>query len=90
MKLSTWDILSIVVLLAALIVLGIVLAIFANPSSSLNPFPPATLPPTIQIPTATRTPVLLPPTWTPTVYLTQTPRPTWTPFPTETPLVLPK
>jgi hypothetical protein len=39
-----------------LIVLGVVLAIFSNPTSSLNPFPPATLPPTIQIPTATRTP----------------------------------
>jgi hypothetical protein len=34
--------------------------------------------------------VMLPPTWTPTVYFTPTPRPTWTLFPTETPLVLPK
>ncbi len=90
MKLSVWDILSIVVLVAALIVLGVVMTIFSNPNSSLNPFPPATLPPTIDIPTSTATPVMLPPTWTPTVYFTPTPRPTSTLFPTETPLVLPK
>ncbi|MEA5077979.1 MAG: hypothetical protein VB013_05365 [Anaerolineaceae bacterium] len=90
MKLNVWDILSIIVLLAALIVFGVVLAIFANPTSSINPFPPATLPPTIDIPTSTATSVMLPPTWTPTVYFTPTPRPTSTMFPTETPLVLPK
>lgn len=89
MKLSIWDILSIVVLVAALIVLGVVMAIFANPTSSVNPFPPATLPPTIDIPTSTATLVSLPPTWTPTVIITATPRPTWTLIPTETPLVLP-
>ena len=90
MKLSVWDILSIVVLVASFIIIGVVLVIFGNPNSSLNPFPPATFPPMIDIPTATATPVVLPATWTPTVVISPTPRPTGTFIPTETPLVLPK
>lgn len=89
MKLSVWDILSIIVLVASLIIMGVVLVIFGNPNSSLNPFPPVTMPPTIDIPTATATLVVLPPTWTPTVVISPTPRPTGTYIPTETPLVLP-
>ena len=88
MKLKVWDILSILVLISAVIVIAVVLAIFANPDSSLNPFPPPTLPPTISIPSATATLVQLPPTWTPTVAISLTPRPSSTPFPTSTPLVL--
>jgi hypothetical protein len=53
----------------------------------VNPFPPATLPATIDIPTSTYTPVILPPTWTPTPWFSQTPRPSSTPFPTSTPIV---
>lgn len=86
MRFSIWDILAIIFTVAALICL--VLVIFINPDSSLNPFPFPTLPPTIVVPSPTPTLLQLPPTWTPT------PRPeaiqffTSTPLPTETPLVL--
>ena len=88
MKLNAWDILSVLVLIAAIIVVAVVLAIFANPNSSLNPFPPPTQIPTIFIPTPTATDVRLPPTWTPTPVISATPRPTGTPFPTRTPLII--
>jgi len=84
MKISIWDILSVLVLIGAVIVIAIVASIFANPISSLNPFPPATLPPTIMIPTSTPTQVRLPSTWTPAPVISATPRPTSTPFPTAT------
>ncbi|MFC1996368.1 hypothetical protein ACFLXI_02010 [Chloroflexota bacterium] len=78
-----WNILTILVLLTALCVGGTFLIIFMNPQSSLNPFPPPTMP--ALIPSATVTPtsaVKLPPTWTPTPPLpptiTPTPEPTYT------------
>ena len=75
------NILTILVLLTTLCVGGIFLMIFLNPQSSLNPFPPPTIP--SLIPTATVIPtssVKLPPTWTPT----PPPPPTNTPEPTYT------
>lgn len=49
-----------------MIVIGIVvLVIFTNPYTSLNPFPPATPPSLIELPTATPTYRSLPATWTP-------------------------
>lgn len=75
------NILTILVLLTTLCVGGIFLMIFLNPQSSLNPFPPPTIP--ALIPTATVIPtsgVKLPPTWTPT----PPPPPTNTPEPTYT------
>lgn len=66
MRLTIWDILSII-LLVALVLVGVIVAqIFIDPYTSVNPFPPATLPAPIQLPTATNTPRVLPATWTPT------------------------
>jgi hypothetical protein len=67
--------------------------IFVNPQSALNPFPPATLPAVLELPTITPTArVVLPATWTPLPTIqataTSTPRPTWTPLPSETPFSL--
>jgi hypothetical protein len=85
LNIKIWDILSVLMLIATVVVVIVVLSIFNNPTSSLNPFPPATPVPTIFIPTPTYTPVRMPPTWTPTVWVTATPHPTSTSFPTETP-----
>lgn len=69
--------------------------IFLNPYSSLNLFPPPTLPPKPELPTATPTSrVVLPPTWTPTETLipspTNTSRATATLPPTATSFSLPE
>lgn len=89
MKLSFWDFLAIAALAGALIIGIIVLTIFINPNSSVNPFPVPTYPPTMALPTSTATLVQLPPTWTPTPQVEITLRPTSTPIPTETPFVFP-
>jgi hypothetical protein len=81
-----WNILSVLVILSALCLGGAFMTIFLNPQSSLNPFPPPTLP--VLIPTATVTPtsgVQLPPTWTPTPPLPPTNTPTLEPTYTLTP-----
>jgi hypothetical protein len=73
-----WNILSIFVLL---MILGVIVAtymIFSNPQASINPFPPATMPAMIVLPSPTATLRMLPPTWTATV-------PPVTP--TETPII---
>jgi hypothetical protein len=87
-KLNAWDILSILVILGTVIMVIVMFSIFSDPTSSINPFPPATLPPTIYIPTSTLTPVRLPPTWTPTPWISPTMRPSSTPIPTNTPVVI--
>jgi hypothetical protein len=84
MKISVWDILSVLVLISAIVVASVILSIFANPTSSINPFPPPTMIPTIDIPTPTPTLVRLPPTWTPAPKVTETPHPTGTPYPSPT------
>jgi hypothetical protein len=89
MKLTIWDVLAILLVVAAVTVAAVVFAILADPESSLNPFPPPTLPATIMVPTSTSTQVSLPPTWTPTPRLEPTQRPTSTQYPTSTELVLP-
>ena len=89
MKLSIWDILTIVVVVATVTILIVVLTIFTNPDSSLNPFPLPTLPPTIMVPSPTATQVQLPPTWTPGPTAEIFRFPSSTPIPTMTPLVLP-
>jgi hypothetical protein len=73
-----WDILSIFFLIATVVAICYFAILFANPASSVNPFPPPTLPALIQIPTSTPTPVRLPPTWTPA----PTNTPTLAPSPT--------
>ncbi len=84
MKLSIWDIFS-VVTLAGILVLGMVFAtIFSNPYTPLNPFPPATLPALVTLPSPTATSIF-PATWTPTSEFGQTPAvDVMTPTPSET------
>lgn len=86
-----FDALSLLLLVGAVLVGVTALLIFTNPTTPLNPYPPATAIPTLFIPSATPSPtepVRLPGTWTPTVTTTptQTPTPTQTetPPPTET------
>lgn len=92
-----WNILTVIVLLMAVCVVGIVLLIAANPQSFINPFRPQ---PTLPLPTLFLTPTptetlrpILPPTWTltpaPTLTSTRlpftpTPTITLTPGPTDT------
>ena len=61
-----WNVLTVLVLLMVLCLGAFFLMILLNPSSSLNLFPPPTLPAMISFPTATPTSQFaLPPTWTP-------------------------
>ena len=63
---AVWNILTILILLTALCVGGVFLMIFLNPESSLNPFPPPSVPTLMPVNTSTPTSaVQLPPTWTP-------------------------
>jgi hypothetical protein len=77
-----WNILTVLVLLSAICIGVVLLMIFTNPNSGLNPFKPIPVDTLVVLPTATSTPRQLPPTWTPT--LTLTPAPTNTPWPTNT------
>ena len=84
------NVISAIALIGVLCVAVVFLVIFFNPQSSINPFPPATLPALAQFPTPTPTPPnVLPPTWTPqpTVAPSDTPQPSPTPtsLPTDTP-----
>lgn len=89
MKLSIWDILTIVVVAITAILLLVMLVIFINPNSSINPFPQPTLPALVVLPSPTATLYMLPATWTPTPLVEATRMPSSTPIPTMTPLVLP-
>jgi hypothetical protein len=99
MKLTIWDVLSIVLLVGTVLVVVFVLQIYNNPTSALNPFPPSSnagLPTLLVLPTRTNTPLKLPATWTPTprggvppTDAATTLRPTWTPLPTSTGFVIP-
>jgi hypothetical protein len=68
-----WNVFSILLLVGmAMSALGFT-NIFFDPYSSLNPFPPPTMPAVLELPTATPTLRQLPPTWTPTATATRTP-----------------
>ncbi len=88
-----WNVLAAILLMMTLCVVLIVFAIYVNPNSTWNPFPPPTLYPTPALPTATSTlRMTLEPSWTPTVAIptqTETPAPTNTPLVTATPISLP-
>ena len=88
MKISPWNILAFGVILLWVALVIVLLAIFIDPVSSLNPFPPATLPASVVIPSATATYRQLPPTWTPTVN-GEILLPTFTSAPTSTGFILP-
>jgi len=86
--------LSILALIGVLCVACFSITVFTNPNSSLNPFPPPTMPALASLPTITPTTIVitLPPTWTSTISpipsLTDTPQPTSTLAPTPTPVSL--
>lgn len=66
MKDSAWNILTILALLGALVVGYVMLGIYTNPNSSMNPFRPPAAPPLVQIPTSTTTLRSMPALWTAT------------------------
>ena len=82
-----WNLLTVIFLLGTLVVGWIVLQIYQDPASSLNPYPIPTMIPTLFIPTQPRPSTLTPSaTFTATPLLaTYTPTPTFTPTPTAIP-----
>ncbi len=88
MRSSAWNVFTYGALLLWIALIVILLIIFIDPSSALNPFPPATLPAGVVIPSATATFRQLPPTWTPTMR-EDVIMPTFTSAPTATGFVLP-
>ena len=85
-----WDMLSLLVLGLTACIGAYFVFVYINPTSAFNILPPGGRGP--QIPSATTTPIGLAATWTPspTLELTpsNTPRPTFTPFFTNTPFSL--
>lgn len=85
-----WDMLSILVLILTACIGVYFVFVYLNPTSAYNLLPPGGRGP--QIPSVTTTPIGLAATWTPspTLELTpsNTPRPTFTPFFTNTPFSL--
>lgn len=64
MKLSFWDIMASMVMLAGLALATIFINIFVNPYSFINPFPPPTPIATLDVPTLTPSQRALPDLWT--------------------------
>ena len=75
MKISFWDFLSGLLIIATIVIILVVGIIFINPDSTLNPFPYPTMPELLSLPSSTSTPFVLPPTWTPTPKIPATPNP---------------
>jgi hypothetical protein len=74
-----WNVMSFLGLFGIIGMIVLVSMIFKNPASSMNPFPPPTIPAPIILPTSTATPVRLPATWTPTMSEEKVFEPTSTP-----------
>mgnify|MGYP003507684165 CR=1 FL=1 len=89
-KLELWDFLSILMLVSTVCLVLYFGLVYFNPNSGLNILPPDGLGPKTATPTVT--PIQLEATWTasPTIALTasDTPRPTFTPYSTNTPFSL--
>jgi len=81
-----WNILTAIFIIASIFAVGYFAILFSDPATSLNPYPPPTLPVLIQLPTSTPTLVELPATWTPTATATLTATPL--PPATDTPVVI--
>jgi hypothetical protein len=79
------DAITVIFVILSVSVLAVVVLIINNPNIPLNPFPPPTVVPEVQLPTLTpsSTPTA---TFTPSATPTETPLPTLTPLPTDTPL----
>ncbi len=88
MKQKNYNSLTIIILAVTGLVWVCFLIVFLNPQSGINLFAPPTLPPTVSVPSATSTPLRLPPSWTPgsgpTLLETVSMLPTSTQPPTET------
>lgn len=96
MKDGLWNLLTILVFFVTGIIIFVFGYTFINPSSTLNPLAPPTLPPLLVLPTSTPTLKQLPDLATaterintPTDSATETLRPSSTPLPTNTSFVLP-
>jgi hypothetical protein len=96
MRNGFWNLLTVLVFLAALVVILIFGYIFLFPDSFLNPLAPPALPTQLTLPTSTATLKQLPEINTPTQLAelptdvnTSTPKPSSTPLPTFTSFVLP-
>jgi len=77
-----WNVLTVLIVLACVVMVGVFWLIFSNPKASINPFPPKDLPQIVIVPpttTATALVSTLPPTWT--VTFTSVPSNTFTPLP---------
>jgi hypothetical protein len=72
MKLSFWDIMASMVMLAGLALATIFINIFINPYSFINPFPPPTPIATLDVPTLTPSQRVLPDVWTTTPGIQET------------------
>lgn len=83
-----FNVLTAIVLLVTLYVGSRFVAIFLDPQSSLNPYPPPTLPATLGPPTPTNTPAIMLPTEIPPT-ATPRPLPTVAPSATEAPTEIP-
>lgn len=70
-----WNLLSMLLLLATLAVAAVVIVLFIDPGNPINPMRPPNLPARLVLPTATNTPYMMPPTWTPTPTMTATSTP---------------
>lgn len=80
-----WNLLTVLALLGTLGIVVLFVLLFTNPYSSLNPFPPPTLPVALALPSATPTPEgWQPPTETPTPSPSPTVTPTASPTPSPT------
>lgn len=91
-----YDVITALFVVLTVVALGVLLLVWRDPQSPVNPFPPPTLPPRVVLPTATLTPTAtdtpLPtgtPTASPTPTATATATATATPTATDTPTITP-
>ena len=91
MKLTLWDILAVLALVATAGIIIIYGTLFINPHTSINLFPPPEMPTPLVLPTSTATLRMLPQTWTPTPFggAPTEVKPSGTPIPSGTPVILP-
>jgi hypothetical protein len=68
-----WNVLTAIFIIISLIAISYFGLLFADPKTSLNPFPPPTIPALIQLPTNTPTVIQMPATWTLTATATSVP-----------------
>jgi len=84
MKITIWDLLTALILVATLAVIVVFGLLFFQPTVELNPFPPPTNAVSLILPTSTNTLLSLPPTWTQGIEPVQQSAATLTRIPTAT------